>query len=109
MLHTHTHTHTLESSGVEVWPATARGWEQPVCSSSAYSGLRSSNGPGTPKLWTAACRHLRRLPSHWEGEKGRSNLLQEFMVYILQLSRLDGTVSRLIGAATAPGTQPARR
>ena len=97
------------SGGVEVWPVTARGWEQLVCSPGAYYDIRSPNAPGTPELWTEVCRHLGRLPSHREGEKGRAKLLQEFPVYILQVSRLDGPIIRLIGAATAPTTQTARR
>ena len=90
--HTHTraHTHTLASGGVEVWPATACGWEQPMCSSSAYFGLCSPNGPRKPEQWTTAHSHLGRVPSHWEEEKGRTKLLREFPVYILQVSRLDG-------------------
>ena len=94
---------------MEVWPATARGLEQPVCSPGAYSSLRSTNGLGTPELWTEARRHLGQLTSHWEGEKGRAKLLQEFPVHFLQVSRLDGPVARLIGAAIAPGTQPSQR
>ena len=42
------------------------------------------------------------------GKKGRAKRLREFPVYILQVSWLDGPIARLIDAATAPGTQPAR-
>ena len=75
-----------------------------MCSPGAYYGNRSPNGLGTPEIWTAARCHLGRLPSHQEGEKGRAKLLRVFLVYILQVSRLDGPVARLISAATGPGT-----
>ena len=83
---------------MKVWLTTACGWEKPVCSPGADSGLRFPNGPETPELWTATRHHLRRLTSHQRGEKGREKLLQEFPVYILQVSRLDQPVARLIGA-----------
>ena len=92
-----------------MWPATARGWEQPVCSPGAGSGIRSPNRPGMPELKPADRRHPRRLPSHRGGEKERAKLQQEFLVQVLQASRTGGPVTRLIGAATAPGTQPAQR
>ena len=44
-------------------------------------------------------------PAIGGGEKERAKLLQEFLVQVLRLSRSDGPVARLIGAATAPGTQ----
>ena len=43
------------------------------------------------------------------GGGGRAKVLHEFLVQVLQLSHLDGPVARLTGAATAPGTQLARR
>ena len=73
------------------------------------SGLCYLNGPGTPKQWTVARRHLGRLPSHQEGEKGRTKILREFSVYILQVSWTDGRVTRLISAAAAHSTEPAQR
>ena len=103
------HIHTLASGGVEVWPITTREWEQPVCSPGADLGLCSPNETGAPDLLTAVRRHLGWKPTHWEREKGRAKLIRYFPVYILQVSRLDGPVDRLIGAATAPGTGLARR
>ena len=100
------HTHTLASDGVGVWPATARGWEQPVFSPSAGSGLRSPYEPEMPELCLAARCQPGRLTIHQERGKERAKLLQKFTVQILQVSRLDRLISRLISAATEPGTQP---
>ena len=100
------HTLNLLSGGVGVWPTTARGWEQPVYSPVEGYVLRSPNGPGTPEIWPAVRCHPGWLPRHQGGEKVSAKILQYFPVHILQVSRLDGTVTRLIGAATAPGTQP---
>ena len=75
----------------------------------ADSSIRSLIRTGTPELWASAHLHLGPLPSHQEGEKGRAKLLREFPVYILQVSQMDGSVTRLIGTATAPSTQPSRR
>ena len=80
-----------------------------MCSPGAGPGLRFPNGPGTPGLWTTERRHLVRLTSHWEGEKGRAKLLREFPVSILQVRWLDRPVARLIGDATTPGAQPDQR
>ena len=71
---THTHTHTLASGGVEVWPATACGWEQPMCSPGADSGLCYLKGPRIPKLRTAERCHLGRLPSQSEGRKSKEEI-----------------------------------
>ena len=57
----------------------------------------------------AVRHHPGRLPSHQGEEKERVKLLQEFIVQVVQVSRPGGPVARLIGAATAPGTQPAQR
>ena len=43
------------------------------------------------------------------GGGGRAKLLQEVLIQILQVSLEQGPVDRLIGAADAPGTQPAKR
>ena len=79
-----------------------------MCSPGSGSRLRSLNIPGMSELWTEACHHPGRLLSHQEEEKERAKLLQEFPVQVLQVSRLDRPVARLIGAATAPGTRPSQ-
>ena len=79
-----------------------------MCFSGAGHGLSSPNKPVTPGLWPAAHRHPRRLPSHWGGEKERAKLLHEFLLQVIQVNRSDRPVARLIGATSAPGTQPAR-
>ena len=45
-------------------------------------------------------------PSIGGGEKEWAKLLREVSVHILQVSMIEGPVSRLIGAAAAPDTQP---
>ena len=107
MLHTRTHTHTFTNGGVEVWPATTHGREQPVCSPGAYLSLHSTNVPRTFELCTAAHLRLGWLLSHREGGKVRERLIRVFMVLVLQVAWMDEHVDRLIGAATTPGTQPA--
>ena len=47
-------------------------------------------------------------PSIGGGEKEWAKLLWEVLVHILQVSLIEGPVSRLIGAAAAPGTQTAQ-
>ena len=43
-------------------------------------------------------------PSGWG--KGREKILQEVLVHILQVSRMDMSAARLIGDANVPVTQP---